>query len=291
MKRITDELEAIEYEINATCTPADVFRVLTSQTELRKWWAPRIIMARNLVTQIDGQDMEMKAQAKEKNRMVRYTWKGTAWPDDHPATVITFEIEDTGVRRENAGEGIVLHVTHSGWFDEELRNTQAQIWEQASESLKKLLEEGKASPWWTDRKQGDFMSVPLNDLKEFIKKIEEENRAKKEKKIAAKALWKIFQDLDGSGEWYIKDNGTEMEFRARGQRIFGALKNGQIVIGWRDFDPILGRELQDFTDRFSIEQDMDIRVGSNQDRIPASEILVDLFVRWCKDVIVHRGDP
>lgn len=290
MKRITDELDAIEYEINAQCTPADVFRILTSQTELRKWWAPRIIMARNLVTQQDGQDMEMKAIAKEKNHMVRYSWRGHLWPDDTPATIITFEIEDRGVRRDKAGEGVVLYVSHGGWFDEDLRESQAEIWESAVQSLKSLLQQGKAKPWWTDRKQGDFLNVQLNDLKEFIKKIEEENRAKKEKKIAAKNLWKMFQDLDGSGEWYLKDNGTEMEFRAKGHRIFGAMKNGQIIIGWRDFDPLLGKELQDFTDRFSIEQDLDIRVSSNQDRIPAAEILPDLFVRWVQDVLSFRGE-
>ena len=77
---------------------------------------------------------------------------------------------------------------------------------------------------------------------------------------------------------------------ARGQKIFGAQKAGQLVMSWRELDPILGRNLQDFADRFSIEQDMDIRVGQNYDRMPASRLNPDLFIRWCNDVISHRGD-
>ena len=65
MNRNSDDIEAIEHELEIMTTPAQVFRVLTSQTELRKWWAPRVIMSRNLVTQLDGKDMEMKAVTKD----------------------------------------------------------------------------------------------------------------------------------------------------------------------------------------------------------------------------------
>ena len=41
MNRNSDDIEAIEHELEIMTTPAQVFRVLTSQTELRKWWASK----------------------------------------------------------------------------------------------------------------------------------------------------------------------------------------------------------------------------------------------------------
>ncbi|MBU45180.1 MAG: hypothetical protein CMN76_18355 [Spirochaetaceae bacterium] len=292
MNRNSDDIDAIEHELEVMTTPAQVFRVLTSQTELRKWWAPRVIMSRNLVTQLDGKDMEMKAVTKEKNHLVRYSWRGKDWPDDKPSTVITFEIADQGVSRGRTGEGILLTISHDGWVDQEERDRQAEIWKDAVAGLECVLAGKDFKPWWQDdRRVGDFLTVQLNELKDFIGRIEEESRAKKEKKQAAKNLWKIFQELDGQGDWLCKENGTEMELRFRGIRIFGALKNGQLVMAWRDLDPLLGRELQDFADRFTVEQDMDIHVGRNYDRLPGAEINPDLFSRWCKDVMAHKAEP
>jgi len=286
-----EELDSIEYSVDAIATPARAFRALTSQTELRKWWAPRVIMSRNVVSHKPGDEAEMVLLTQDKNELLRYSLKGKSWPVDQGETIITFEIEDRGVRRGSTGEGIMVNIYHEGFTKEDLRTEYDQIWKLAAKSLQQLLSDEDPEPWWDNEKwKGDYRPVVLADLKEFLKRMEDETRAKKEKQKASKILWKIFQELDGRGDWYCKENYTEMEFVARGQRIFGSQKAGQLVMSWRELDPILGRSLQDFADRFAIEQDMDIRVGQNYDRMPASRLNSDLFIRWCNDVISHRGD-
>ncbi|KAB2933221.1 MAG: hypothetical protein F9K24_07695 [Leptonema illini] len=286
-----EELDPLEFSLQAVTTPARAFRTLTSQTELRKWWAPRVIMSRNIVSHKPGDEVEMILLTQDKNELIRYGLKGRSWPSQQGETIITFEIEDRGVRRGSAGEGIRVNIYHEGWTDPALRAEYEAIWKLAAPALEMLLRDEEPEPWWdNDTWKGEYRPAVLADLKEFLRRMEEETRAKKEKQKASKILWKVFQELDGKGEWYCKENYTEMEFVARGQKIFGAQKAGQLVMSWRELDPILGRNLQDFADRFSIEQDMDIRVGQNYDRMPASRLNPDLFIRWCNDVISHRGD-
>lgn len=290
MKR-REELDPLEFSVRAVTTPARAFRALTSQTELRRWWAPRVIMSRNTISHKPGDEVEMVLLTQDKNELIRYSLKGRSWPSSQGETVITFEIEDRGVRRGSAGEGIHVNIYHEGWTDEALRAEYEGIWTLAAPALEKLLRNEEPEPWWDNETwKGDYRPASLTDLKEFLRRMEEETRAKKEKQKASRLLWKIFQELDGKGEWYCKENLTEIEFVARGQRLFGAQKAGQLVMSWRELDPILGRNLQDYADRFSIEQDMDIRVGQNYDRMPASRLNADLFIRWCLDVIAHKGD-
>lgn len=286
-----EELDPLEFSVQAVTTPARAFRTLTSQTELRKWWAPRVIMSRNIVSHKPGDEVEMILLTQDKNELIRYGLRGRSWPSPQGETIITFEIEDCGVRRGSTGEGIRVNIYHEGWTDPALRAEYEAIWKRAAPALEMLLRNEEPEPWWdNDIWKGEYRPVVLADLKEFLRRMEEETRARKEKQKASKILWKVFQELDGKGEWYCKENYTEMEFVARGQKIFGAQKAGQLVMSWRELDPILGRNLQDFADRFSIEQDMDIRVGQNYDRMPASRLNPDLFIRWCNDVISHRGD-
>lgn len=285
------ELDPIELSIQVVATPARAFRALTSQTELRKWWAPSVIMSRNIISHKQGEESEMTLLVQDKNELIRYSLKGKSWPATQGETVITVEIEDQGVKRGSVGEGISVNIYHEGFSDENIRSEYENIWKQALPALETLLKDEDPTPWWDNEVwKGEYRPAQLSDLKEFLRRMEEETRAKKEKQKASKTLWKVFQALDGKGEWFCKENYTEIEFACRGQKVFGAQKGGQLVMSWRELDPILGRSLHDFADRFSIEQDMDIRVGQNYDRMPASQLNPDLFIRWCFDVIAHKGD-
>ncbi len=287
--RNLQELSPIIKVVDLYASSSRAYRAFTSQTELRKWWAPRVIMAKNIVSHKPGKDMKMILVNTRENEFIRYKFYGLDWKD-HPETVIAIEIEEKGVRRRDKGEGIRIHIYHEGWVNEEYRKEYEEIWDKAIESLKILLTEEKVAYWWEkEKRKGDFRSATLQNMKEFINKMEEETRAKKEKKKASKILWQIFQALDPYGEWYCKDSFTEIEFYAKGQKIFGAQKSGQIIMSWRELEPLLGRNLQDFAERFSVEQNnLEIHVGQNYERIPAIDIIPELFIRWCIDVIEFK---
>ncbi|MCS7205768.1 MAG: SRPBCC domain-containing protein [Leptospiraceae bacterium] len=291
MTRKQIEETSIERYIDVVATPQRAYRAVTSQTELRKWWAPRVIMAKNIVSHKSGKDMKMILTNYRENEFVRYKFYGLDWKDQ-PETIIAIEIHEKGVRRKDKGEGIRIHVYHEGWIREDYKKEYEEIWDKALNSLKILLTEEKIVHWWEkEKRKGDFKSANLQVIREFIQKMDDETKNKKDKKKASKILWQIFQELDPLGEWYCKDSFTEIEFYARGQKIFGALKSGYIVMSWRELEPILGRNLQDFADRFSIEQNhMEIHVGQNYEKIPAVDIIPDLFIRWCIDVIQHKNN-
>ncbi|MFN3604883.1 MAG: hypothetical protein ACK4UJ_09255 [Leptonema sp. (in: bacteria)] len=280
------ELDSIEIHLDVLSSPSRAYRAFISQTELRKWWAPRVIMAKNIVSHKPGKDMKMILSNYRENEFVRYKFYGLDWKDQ-AETIIVMEIFEKGVRRRDKGEGIGIHIYHEGWRSEEYRNEYQEIWNKASKSLKKLLETEQVEHWWEkEKRKGEFKSATIHQIKEFVNKMEEEAGSKKDRIKSSKILWQIFNELDTLGEWFTKDNYSEIEFYAKGKKIFGALKTGFITIYWRELENLLGRNLQDFADRFSIEQNnLEIHVGSNYEKIQATDIIPELFVRWCKDII------
>ena len=293
MRMNNKDITPIELSINMETTPANIFRSLTSQTELRKWWAPRVIMSKNTVSFEDGKDIEMQLLKQEKNHMLRYNWRPQDWNEDMPETTITYEIEDMGVSRDQTGEGITLTIIHDGWTDQKERNKQEKIWKMAISCLKDIQEGKKQiTPWWeNERHRAGYRKVKLSVLKSFIERINKENRGKQEKKIASQQLMKLCQALDNQGAWYLKDNGNEVELRYGKTKIFGVLKNGSISIPWRDLESILtARGLKKLANRVVIEQGIELHIGKSQEKLPAQNLNIELLTQWFIDIIQVARD-
>ncbi len=287
--KVQREVETIEIQLDVFCSSARAYKAFTSQTELRKWWAPRVIMSKNIISHKPGKDMKMILTHFRENEYIRYKFYGLDWKDQ-PETIIAIEIQEKGVRRKDKGEGILICIYHEGWTNLEYKREYEEIWNKATQSLKKLLETEQIEQWWEkEKRKGEFKSATIQNIKEFVNKMEEEAGSKKERIKASKILWQIFDELDSLGEWYVKDNYSEIEFYAKGVKIFGATKTGNIILNWRELETILGRNLQDFADRFSIEQNnLEIHVGSSFEKINSLEIIPELFIRWCKDIIQNK---
>ena len=285
------EIEPISIKINIDTTPIHAFRSLTSQTELRKWWAPRVIMSKHIVSVEEGKDIEMRLLQSDKNQMVRYSWRPSDWGHETPETVITFEIEDLGVSRSRTGEGISLLVIHDGWTNDKERDKQEKILKPAMNCLKLILEGKTGKPWWeSERTRSGYRQVKFSVLKQFVERIDRDHRGKPEKKLAAQNIFKLCQNLDGQGDWFIKDSGAEIDLRFNNTKIIGIVKNGNISLGWRELDKVLGSALKDFADRLSSEQNTELHIGKTQDKISAHLIEVDALTQWCIDAIQHvRG--
>lgn len=291
MSRVAEDLRPLEFKLDLTTTPATVFRALVSQTELRKWWAPRVIMSRNIVSQEDGVDMEMKLIQEEKNHLVRYRWKrmGTKGAP----TIITFEIVDHGVdKNKAAGEGISLVVTHDGWSDPQERVKQERIWKQAIVSLKAHLDGKPARPWWINEKTEEaYRPVKLPILKQTLEKMDKENRGRKDFKPAVRNLLKICQSLEGQGEWFLKEDENQFELRARDLRIFSVEPDGTLVLYWEDLRKLIGAaHINDFVNRLALEQGIDVRLEKTEDRIFVGKIDPGSWAQWCIDIIQHVRD-
>ncbi len=283
-----ESADPIEFKLEMMVTPLVVFRAFTSQTELRKWWAPRVIMARNIVSQEEGRDMEMKALVLEEPSLARYSWRALDWGKNVPSTVINIEIHDKGVSRGKTGEGIVIEIIHDGWVSQEERDKQQRIWELSLEGLQAHLTGKPFKPWWESETPSDgYRQISLPIIKQFTDKMEKDVRSRAEKKQASGVIWSICEFLDGQGKWYMKENGNEFELRLGSYRLFSVMKNGNLVMAWRDLEKILGDKLQDFANRMAAEQDLDLHIGKSQDRLPAASINPGLWGKWCLDIIHH----
>ena len=291
MKKRQETKDSIVFNINLMTTPPTVYRRLISQKELRKWWAPRVIMSRNIVSQEDGKDVEMRLLQKEENLLVRYSWRPLDWEEQIPSTVITFKIRDLGISRQNTGQGITLEMTHDGWENLEDRRRQEEIWKMALRTLKAEIQGKTTRPWWESEKlKRGIHQIKWSALKEFLDKISGDPRSKPEKKLSTKVLTEICSELDSQGRWYMKENGNEVELHFLKQKIFGILKNGQISINWRELEKFLGASLSIFSDRLAMEQNLDIHIGKNQEKVPAYLINPTLWNQWCIDIIqILRG--
>jgi len=283
----SNNVKPIIQSIRLDTTPAHVYRSLTSQTELRKWLAPRVITAKNIVSFEEDKDIEMRMLQSEKNQMVRFNWRPMEWNDDVPETILTFEIQDRGVSRNQTGEGIVLTITHDGWSNEDERDKQKKILTPALAGLKGLLEGKKVKAWW-EKEQGGagLRKIKFSVLKQFAERIESENWARHNKKLASQNILKLCQNLDGQGVWFIRENRNEIEMRFNEIKLFGIMKNGNILLIWRDLEEVLGKKsLKDFSNRLALEQGADLHLGKTQDKIPGHSIHADLFTQWILDVI------
>lgn len=292
MQKTRHNIKPVSLAVKIDSTPAQVFRALTSQTELRKWLAPRVITAKNLISYEEEKNIDLRPVQLDKNLMVRYSWRPQDWEHHVRETVLTFEIEDLGVSRSRTGEGISLMVTHDGWSDQSERDQQEKLLHSAIGCLKGLLEGKRIKPWWDVKKANTgYQQIKLPGLKQFAEKIEKENRGKPDKKLSAQNIVRICQNLDGQGSWYIKENETEFELRFRDFKIFGVLKNGCISIAWRDLEKFLGKKsLKEMSNRMALEQDVDIHIGKSQEKISAHLLHVDLLTQWAIDVIQFARD-
>ena len=174
MSQDKKQLEPIEFSIALKAMPSRVFRALTSQNELRKWWAPRVVMARNIVSQRSSIDVQMKLVDSRKNHAVRYIWRPENWDVTYPQNTIAFTIHDLGISREDTGEGLHLEIVHDGWVVVDERQQQEKIWQQALKSLKSLIEKKKVSPWWLKQNnQSSLRQVSLQGVKEIARHLQE----------------------------------------------------------------------------------------------------------------------
>ncbi|MBL8018340.1 MAG: SRPBCC domain-containing protein [Leptospirales bacterium] len=289
MSREYDSIDPIQMTLKLGSTPQAAHRAITSQTELRKWWAPRVIMSRNIVSQVTGKDMEMKILMEDKYRLIRFTWRGLQWKRGVPETVISYEITDLGAARGSTGQGIQIDVNHDGWSDPEERSIQEKIWQQALPGLRALLEGKKFVAWWEDEqnKSGD-QGYKTADLKAFLERSDKEGRGKNDRKKSIQAIWKICQSMDGLGEWIVKESTGEFELRARDAMIFASMKGGILCLNWRELEKLLGRELVDFANRLSLEQDLDLQIGKTQEKIVGRDLNPDLFSKWLHEVLAHK---
>ncbi|MCR9140808.1 MAG: SRPBCC domain-containing protein [bacterium] len=267
-----------------TATPAQVFRALTSQNELRKWFAPRVIMSRNLVSQEQDRSSEMRLMQSDKYSLVRYSWREQDWDPEIETTTITYRIRDLGASRSRTGEGLLLEVSHDGWTDSVARDRQAAIWKKALNVLDKLLAGKPAKAWWENQgARGSFQQVRLAALKPLVEQIGPEKKGGR--KTTARALWKICSSVDADGNWYLKDDEQEFEFRCQAVRVFGLDLSGKITIYWSEMSKALGPNLEDFAHRLAVEQDMDVEVKKARETIMVQSISVELFIRWCQDIL------
>ncbi len=276
----TNDLEPIEATLCVNATPAQVYRALTSQNELRKWWAPRVIMSRNLVSQEQDRMVEMRLMQSDRNQLVRYSWRGQDWSGDAEPTTITFRISDLGASRHRTGEGLMLEISHDGWTNARERQRQKKIWDRALPVLEGLLSGKKVRPWW-GKESGrlTFQQVRLTTLKPFFESIG--------KRSISRTLWKICSSLDSEGRWYLHDGEEEFEFRSGSCRVFGLDRDGVVKIFWIDLSGALGANLEEFMRRFSVEQEVDVDedTASTIQTMRVEDVRAELWIRWCSDVL------
>lgn len=277
-------LDPIELSINVNATPAQVYRALTSQNELRKWWAPRVIMSKNLVGQEEDRLIEMRLMQAEKYHLVRYSWWGQQWDSHQDVTVITFQIHDLGASRSQTGEGLVLEVSHDGWADLEERNRQEQIWKMAMNTLEGLLAGKTSKPWWEQKAtKGSYRQVKMPALKSFVENIEIGRNAQQRRKLN-QGIWKVCSGLDELGTWFLRENEEEFELRHGSHRILGMNREGEFLLFWPELKKLLGANIDEFQNRLSVEQDVDVNIDAAHQKFRADAISIELWIRWCQDV-------
>lgn len=279
-------LPPIELERSIQARPSQVFRALTSQNELRKWWAPHVAMSRNKVSQKKDQYAYMKLiSSKEKEKsLVRYIWRPEHWPVHAPTSTITLSISDMGTSRQSGGDGLLLELSHEGWPNEEERNEQEQIWGLALESLQSLLENKKPLAWWKGRDEiPSWQQVKLQELKQILDSLKKKKDRNRKNKNFHK-LWQICTALDEHGKWYWNEEEQSFQFKCQNQKILNV--NGEkIFLFWKQVDFLSPFYLKDVKERLSVEQDFIFSPEEEETNISIDSLQTELWLAWCLDLL------
>ncbi len=291
-------LAPLEFSCKLNAKPAQIFRALTSQNELRKWWAPCVVISRNKVSQQAKRDVEMKRLASKSNEFVRYSWRPMDWNTKRPSSIIHLNISDLGLARQSKTEGFVLEVIHDGWVCPEEKKEQDQIWTAALKSLKHLLEKKKAKPWWLGKDA--FHTLEMVDLL-YLKNLFEEKRKKEKRKHKAleyQNLWRLcnsIEALTGTAhfslcKWSWDSQEGRCDFYFQNKKLISlSLNYANLSLFWQEWESIAkfpGYYLQSFKDRLSVEQDIDLDAENQRSTsLPLSKLQTDLWLAWYEDFI------
>lgn len=283
--RMPDTLEPIEYTCHWNAMPAQVYRALTSQNELRKWWARQVVISRNKVCQREGIEVEMKLIVRQRNRSVRYSWRPIDWKANTPETVITFSINDLGASRQKTGEGLKLNIVHDGWVDSIERESQEHIWKLALESLKILLETGKEMPWWEHTKKQeihDTQKINLQELKQYLEKTYKRSETQNLQKWHH-SIWKICSALSDYGSWYIKKEQDIITLHIQNEKFF-TIHKGTLCLHWKELTGLAETYKHDFKSRLSVEQDINIDMEEEESNLNIDSLNSNIWIAWCIDL-------
>ena len=280
------ELPPIEFSFTTTAMSVQVFRAITSQNELRKWWAPRIAMSHNRVSQRENRDVFMKIIGLEESKYVRYAWRPEYWGPHIPQTTITITLSDIGVSRESTGDGLLLDISHDGWVEEKEKIEQEKIWELAVESLKHLLDKNPR-PWWKEQSSTpDWKQVKLQILKPLIETFKKKDKQRQKNKQIYQGLWSLCSSLNTYGKWYLNLQEESFYFSHHDEKIF-QISPKDITLFWQGVKGITKPQLQDIKDRLSVEQDLDSGSGINEKEtvLSLSSLRFELWISWCRDLL------
>ncbi len=278
----------IELSCVSAVTPERMFRALTSQNELRKWWAPRVVMSKKTVSHDNERSAHMELLQVERNQLVRYSWRPHDWRNSVPETTITFLIRDLGVSRDDTGEGLCLELFHDGWVDDGERQHYEGIWKQAFQSLKELLTNQSPSPWWGEQSNyGNYSPVRIPELKNQVEELVMEYQPDNARKTTRKIV-QFCSRLETLGAWYLSVTQRCLEFRFEGQPLFQIRPGLNFILFWQTMAALLGYNWGQFVDRFSVEQNREMDADATEIGFTFKQLQMDIWACWLEDLL-HQG--
>ena len=282
------EITPIEFTLKLKTRPSKIFKVLISQNDLRKWWAPHVAMSHSKISQEKNKFVKMQLTQNTTNQLLRYSWRPEAWEADQPNGSITFKITDLSLSREaNDDEGIILDIVHDGWQDEDEKNRQQQIWELALKSLRSLIEEDKVELWWNQNIQSEnWDQVKIQVIKKFIDEGRKSNQNYKAQvvKIIYQKLWKICNNLDQEGKWFINNEKSDIMFIYQNVKIFRA-NFEEIFLLWDEIKSSISNYLNNLKERLSVEQDININLIESETLLKIQNLQTELWLEWLTDLL------
>lgn len=137
----------IIHRIGIACTPSDVFRALTTDEGLSRWWTTDTSGAGGMGSVIefrfDGIGPDFKVMELEKDSLVRWRHSGEM-PNAWMGTEVSFHLKAEG------GQTYVLF-SHSNWKERsEFMGHCSTKWGVFLLSLKEAIETGKGKPFPND---------------------------------------------------------------------------------------------------------------------------------------------
>ena len=279
------ELSVIHFSFHSKTVPSKIYKALTSQNELRKWWAPKVVMSRSSVSQEPGQNVRMKLIHSDKNHLVRYTWRPEDWDKSIPDTIITFTIQDLGASREDTGEGLLVDIVHDGWLDASELEKQKKIWILALRNLKALLRESPHTPWWEKKNyKTSLQQIRLTSLKQLLDVYQKNASSTVAKKIH-QASWRICTALDKYGKWYLREGEHKFEFHHENKRLF-ELSQVSLILFWKHLKEKLGICVtEEFARRLNAEQDIEASSQNSRTSFSLVKLSADIWITWAEDLI------
>ncbi len=276
-----DDIPALHHILRFKSEVSRIYRILSSQHELRKWFMPSVIISKNIILDANKRSIHFQLVKAIPNQMLRYHWRPEDWSTNKGHSSLTYRITDHNHNRNTKDEGIQIDIVHDHWPNQFERDQQGEIWPKMIDGLSALINEDVHKPWW--------QNLPSNNVEQVLKlrqlRSEILKWCKEAKYSENRGFTNLCQRIDRENCWhFLKDE--RLTYKFDGKPILSFYPDMKINFHWAAIKQCSNYHFPLMMERLNVEQELSLDSQEpDQSLFAMEDFALSLLINWLDDLI------